>query len=331
MMLLKDSYTRFRLPSLASGTLRWTLVAHFFLIFGVGFSCAIAADEPRAITPAPPTNSAKLVEIPGIQNAFHVSDQIYSGSQPEGDAAFAALAKLGIHTLISVDGSKPDVARAHKFGLHYVHLPYGYDGVPANRVAELARIAASTNGPFFVHCHHGKHRGPSAVAVMCLAQGLMTRDTALAWMHQAGTAPDYPGLFRAASEFTMPTVAQLAAVAAPPEVAPTTSLVDAMVTLDSYCDTLKQCQTAGWKSPRGQPDVTPAHQVTLVWEQLREIARLGEVAHKPAAFRSKLATSEKLASILRASLAQSASPEFLDANFKNFTLNCAACHKDYRN
>jgi hypothetical protein len=43
------------------------------------------------------TNRAEFVriEIPGIHNAFHVTDKVYSRSQPEGDEAFAALAKLG--------------------------------------------------------------------------------------------------------------------------------------------------------------------------------------------------------------------------------------------
>ena len=77
------------------------------------------------------------MEIPGIHNAFQVTEKIYSGSQPEGDAAFAALQKLGVKTILSVDGSKPDVERAHKFGLRYVHLPFSYDGIPTNRVVEL--------------------------------------------------------------------------------------------------------------------------------------------------------------------------------------------------
>jgi hypothetical protein len=39
---------------------------------------------------------AKTIEITGVHNAFRVTEKIYSGSQPEGDAAFAALAKLGV-------------------------------------------------------------------------------------------------------------------------------------------------------------------------------------------------------------------------------------------
>ncbi|MEZ6081685.1 MAG: hypothetical protein R3C56_40245 [Pirellulaceae bacterium] len=58
---------------------------------------------------------------------------------PEGAAAFNELVQLGVKTIITVDGAQPDVATAKQFGLRYVHLPHGYDGIPENRVAELAK------------------------------------------------------------------------------------------------------------------------------------------------------------------------------------------------
>ena len=92
------------------------------------------------------------------------SDRVYSGGQPEGDEAFATLRKLGVKTLISVDGTKPDVERAAKFGLRYVHIPHGYAGISSNTAARLAKAAATVEGPIFVHCHRGKHRGPKRPA-----------------------------------------------------------------------------------------------------------------------------------------------------------------------
>ena len=83
------------------------------------------------------------LELPGIHNAFRVTDRILSGSQPEGDAAFAELARLGVKTIVSVDGAKPDVASARKNGMRYIHLPFGYDGIPAERIAQLTRAATA--------------------------------------------------------------------------------------------------------------------------------------------------------------------------------------------
>ncbi|MFO1501732.1 MAG: sulfur transferase domain-containing protein, partial [Verrucomicrobiota bacterium] len=212
-----------------------TLLATFVL----AHSSPWVVDAADTTSPSPKPGAAQPVQIIGLDNAFRVSDNIYSGSQPETDATFAALAKLGVKTIVSVDGSKPDVERAHRYGLHYVHVPFGYGGIPTNRVAELVKAVATKPGPFYVHCHHGMHRGPAAVAVICENNGTWSPSQAVAWLHQAGTSQEYPGLFRAASEFRKPTDAELAAVKSLPETAASTSLVDAMVAVDEHFSWLK--------------------------------------------------------------------------------------------
>lgn len=74
-----------------------------------------------------------------LPNPVQVHATVISGGLPEGDEAFKELAALGIKTVISVDGMKPDLVTARKYGLRYVHLPHGYDGVPKSRVKELAK------------------------------------------------------------------------------------------------------------------------------------------------------------------------------------------------
>jgi len=280
----------------------------------------------------PTTNVvAQSIEIPGVHNAFRATERIYSGSQPEGDEAFAAIAKLGVKTIVSVDGSKPDVEAARKHGLRYIHLPYGYDGIPTNRIAELAKLSAEVSGPFFVHCHHGKHRGPAAVAIMCEASESWTTNRAVDWLREAGTAADYPGLYRAAREFVAPTPAQLAAVQGFPEVAKSSSLVDAMVAIDAHFDYLKLSQKAGWKTPPGHADISPDHEATMIWEQFQEIARTGDTAKRTDDYRTILANAVQDAGALRQVLRQSASNPATDVAFKRMGQACAACHKKYRN
>lgn len=58
-----------------------------------------------------------------LPNPVRIHAHVISGGLPEGNAAFEELKSLGIKTVISVDGAKPDVARAEKYGLRYVHLP----------------------------------------------------------------------------------------------------------------------------------------------------------------------------------------------------------------
>lgn len=278
------------------------------------------------------TNSvAQVVEIPGVHNAFRASEKIYSGSQPEGDEAFTAIAKLGVKTIVSVDGSVPDVEAARKHGLRYVHLPFGYDGIPTNRVAELARLTAEVSGPFFVHCHHGLHRGPAAVAVMCEASEGWTTNRAVAWLREAGTSPDYPGLYRAAGEFQAPTPAALAAVKGFPEVTQPSSLVDAMVEIDARFDWLKKSQKAGWKTPPGPAVISPTHEATMLWEAFKEVARTKDTAQRAADFWDKLSAAEQSADVLRKLLRESGDGLVIDAAFKQMGQNCSACHKKYRN
>jgi len=286
-----------------------------------------ADDQSKVVT----NKVASPLEITGVHNAFRATDRIYSGSQPEGDEAFAAIARLGVKTIVSVDGGKPDVEAARKHGLRYIHLPIGYDGVPANRVTELTKVAAEANGPFFVHCHHGKHRGPSAVAVMCLATEGWTTNRAVDWLREAGTAADYPGLYRAAQEFKTPTKGQLAAIKELPEVARTSSLVEAMVAIDAHFDHLKLSQKAGWKTPPGHADISPPHEGTMLWEQFKEMARTEDTASQTDDYRAKLAEAEQIADSLRKLLREPTDLVAIEATFKKAGQNCTACHKKSRN
>jgi protein tyrosine phosphatase (PTP) superfamily phosphohydrolase (DUF442 family) len=192
---------------------------------------ALASDQE------PPSARPQSIEFAGLHNVFKIDDALYSGSSPDSDAAFAALARAGVKVIISVDGSKPHVELARRHGMRYVHLPIGYDGLPKQRIAELIKSADSAHGPIYIHCHHGKHRGPAAVAAVCEGIRGWHPDTATAWLKQAGTSDDYAGLYRDIHAFQKPDAETLAKIPSQlPEVAPTPSLVDAMVAMDEHFD-----------------------------------------------------------------------------------------------
>src|SRR3954447_12320595 len=94
------------------------------LLGGLAFLAGVDRAPDR---PAPASFPAVAVE--GIENAHRLTDKVIAGAAPEGDASFESLRKLGIKTIITVDGATPDVAAAHRHGLRYVHLPIGYDDV----------------------------------------------------------------------------------------------------------------------------------------------------------------------------------------------------------
>jgi hypothetical protein len=70
-------------------------------------SCLLSQGALRAVDDkAAPDNST--IEVEGLHNVFRVTEKLYSGSGPESAASFKALQKLGIKTLIPVDGARPD-------------------------------------------------------------------------------------------------------------------------------------------------------------------------------------------------------------------------------
>jgi protein tyrosine phosphatase (PTP) superfamily phosphohydrolase (DUF442 family) len=274
-------------------------------------------------------DSVKPIVAPGIQNMFALGTNIFSGSAPETDAAFEALAKLGIKTIITVDGTKPDVAMAHKHGLTYVHLPHGYDGISAETQAKLVKASETAPGPIFVHCHHGMHRGPAAVAVICMAEMNWSPEEGEAWLRTAGTATNYAGLYETVRAFRKPSAQQLAALPSKfPEIAETPGLTETMVQVDDRWDRLKAARKAGYKNA--------ADDAAILWEHFREAQRLPDAIDRGSKFMTELADAEaqvKSAEIMLREFASAPGPEKkgqLNRCFDSIANRCAACHKKYR-
>jgi hypothetical protein len=275
------------------------------------------------------------VQTQTLENVFRLDAKLYSGNAPENEAAFQELARLGVKTIVTVDGARPNVALAHQFGMHYVHLPFGYDGLPQTRGEELARAVqvAEASGPVYLHCHHGKHRGPTAAAVVCRALDGWSPEQAVDFLHQAGTASDYAGLYRDARAFRPPTAEALARMPGNfPESAKTTPLVDTMVAIDQHCDALKAAQKNDWRSASGNRDDAPAQTATLVWELFREAARNPAVEQRGADFLTELEAGEKHADNLRQVLGDPTQPVAVrDAALRTMSQDCTDCHKAHRN
>jgi protein tyrosine phosphatase (PTP) superfamily phosphohydrolase (DUF442 family) len=280
----------------------------------------------------------KPLRAPGLENLFQATDRVFSGGQPEGDEGFAALRKLGVKTIISVDGTRPDADRAATHGLRYVHLPHGYDGIAANTAARLVQAALTVDGPIYVHCHHGKHRGPAAVGLICQATAGWTPQQAVAWLKQAGTAADYAGLYRANAEFRPPSPAQLAGVSTNfPARAEVSGLVDAMVEIDHRWENLKAIQQAGWRVPANQPDLVPASEALLLQDAYAELLRGHGAKAKGEPFLEQLRQAEARAKDLHAllqlkpgALDETAGKQ-ADALFKSAGQSCTSCHRQFRN
>lgn len=272
-------------------------------------------------------HSQTPIDHPALHNLLQITDTIYSGGEPHGEESFKALRALGVTTIVSVDGATPDLELARKYDLRYVHIPIGYDGIDEHAGASFARLAWDVDGPMYVHCHHGKHRGPAAAAVACIAAGELDGPAALAILEAAGTSRDYSGLWRDVENYEAPPAgSELPELV---EVAQVDSLAAAMAKLDRHWDNLKRCRKNNWTTPEGHPDLVPAQEALLVFEALRESARhLGK--DYDAQFAAWLRGSETLADDLHQGLKTERNPE-LEARFEALQNSCNQCHDLYRN
>ncbi len=281
--------------------------------------------------PEPRTPEPVAIEAAGLHNLFRVSDRVYSGSSPDRDTGFASLERLGVKTVISVDGAKPDVAAAEKHGLRYVHLPIGYNGIPSERATFLARAVRDLPGPVYIHCHHGKHRGPAACAVVQLTlDPTWTPAQAERWLNVAGTDPKYSGLVGIPHTLRPPTAADLDNTPADfPTVSKTADLVRLMVEVDERWDHLKAVKTAGWKTPKDHPDLDPPHETVLLTELYREAARLDGSMARGKEFIALLGEGESAARELEAAL-RVGNAKDATAAFNRSQATCTKCHEKYR-
>lgn len=161
----------------------------------------IQKDQPQRFSSASPNQHTSGQPL---HNLIKISSRFYSGAEPDSEAAFNDLKQLGIKTIISVDGLRPNLKAAKDHGIEYYHIPFGYDSIPEKAQQQLTRVAREIEGPIYVHCHHGRHRGPAAMAIICQAAQKFDTKEAVQFMQQAGTSAQYKGLWKSVREFTPP-------------------------------------------------------------------------------------------------------------------------------
>jgi protein tyrosine phosphatase (PTP) superfamily phosphohydrolase (DUF442 family) len=293
-----------------------------------------AASAPASTRPVAASTRpfAPLGPSAHLINAHVVTAKLISGAQPEGEDSFRALKEMGVKTIISVDGTQPDVETARKFGLRYVHLPITYSTVTPAEGRAIAKAIEELPGLIYLHCHHGKHRSAAATAVACVYNGTLPPERAEEVLRTFGTGANYIGLWKAARDARPLAPEELRDVHVRyVERAQIPKFAEAMVEIDNTLDRLKAIERSGWRTPADHPDLDPAHEALLLQEHFREIARTPEAAARPADFRDRLVKVESAADALRRTLATAPiDPSAAAGQFKALGANCAACHKAYR-
>ena len=224
----------------------------------------------------------------------------------------------------------PDVELAAKYSLTYAHVPVGYDGITVEEQIEIIKVVKESPGPVYVHCHHGKHRGPAATMIAREALEGLSCEDAVKSLELSETGKEYEGLYRDVREFKAPTAAQIAAAPKPPSCVTPKGVRAAMVDVDKRFAFLKASMENGWNTPPKSPDVSPKHEAKMLWELYREMARLDEAKGKGEDFLKQAADAEKHAGELEEAL-KAGNNEAATGAFKNLKKNCDSCHSVYRN
>ena len=279
---------------------------------------------------------AKKISTPNLPNAFRITEKIVSGGLPEGPAAFEDLRQLGVKTIISVDGAKPNIQLAANFGMRYVHLPHGYDGIADERVLQLAKAVQDLPGPIYIHCHHGKHRSPAAAAVVAISLNRIPQEQAIHILEIAGTSPEYRGLYESVRKARPRTPEELDTVPADfPTIAKLPEMAESMVALEGTLYRLQRASKAGWNTVVGDPDIDPAHEALLLREHYTELLRTESVKKMSSAFGDLMRQAETEATALENSLRDANATK--DENHSALTEllnavqdNCVRCHRQFR-
>ena len=266
-----------------------------------------------------------------LHNVHELTPKIISGAVPDGDAAFDELQAMGVKTIISVDGASPNVAAAETRGMRYVHLPVTYAEVTEEQRLEIARAIRDLPSPVYVHCHHGKHRSPAATAAAGVALGVITPEQGLIFMKEAGTAPNYQGLYACVATATIADEVELDAVPANfPSVHRAQGIVASMVETDVAMDNINAIRAAKWKTPADHPDLVPAAEAGRLADNLRFAGDDAIIKAWGDDFAKRLQEAVALASALEEAIVRNASVEELEAAYKPVNASCKDCHAVYR-
>ena len=284
----------------------------------------VLAAFPGSIKPLHASNT------PGLRNVFRLGDSLYSGSAPEDSVGFESLSRLGIKTLVSVDGIPPDRENAQEWGIRPIHIPMTYSSVPRETMIELVRVTKEAPGPVYISSSHGTDRGPAAaVALWRTLDRSATSEQSTAALKVMGTDVRYQGLYDSIRNLTIPDSKELGVgLRDLPESSPVPPLSRAMAEIERMWDRVAA-------EPGDRSSTTLSMQLTTAYdvaEQLRESAHLGDATEvMQPDFQQAVDAVEKLAEIIRSEVRSQEAPS-ADRTAAVATVNrrCDACHQKYR-
>ena len=317
------------------------------------YVCALGMGQPASPSEDRPVNQPEEVTSPaapwehlepgelvmdsdesGLHNLrIFYQDQsrtVLSGSLPHGEVGFETLKELGVKTVISVDAAKPELERAEANGLTYIHIPIKYSGITDEQRAAIALALAQSEGTVYVHCHHGKHRGPAAAAIGLIGIGACKPEDGRKLMEHAGTSASYTGLWGDVAKAGTLTDAQM--VEAAPmivEYAKIEGLPAIMAEMDRVYDHLAVLSMNDWQAPKNHPDLSAKSEAGQLTDLFRAILADSSLPVPDETYAEYMTESAHLAATLEEQILGGQSAEAV-ITIERLKAACNACHKGYR-
>lgn len=107
--------------------------------------------------------AADPVSIPGVENSYRVSADLYRSAQPEREG-FTALQQMGIRSVLNLREFHKDTRKARHTQLHLMAYPVAAGELTAADVENCLALIEQAPKPVLVHCWHGSDRTGMIVA-----------------------------------------------------------------------------------------------------------------------------------------------------------------------
>lgn len=304
------------------------------------FAFAIVLGQPESTTTDEPWLKVDPGELiidsteAGVHNVrlFFADDErvVLSGSLPEHEAGFDSLKDLGVRTVISVDAAMPDLELAKERGMRYIHIPIKYSGITTEQRTALALALKDSDGPIYVHCHHGKHRGPAAAAIGLVGMGACGPDDGRSLMEHAGTSESYTGLWNdvaGANELDDSVLATAAPLLV--EMARVEGLPGAMAEMDRVFDNLNLMSAIQWQAPAHHPDLSATSESGQLTDLFRMVLSDKAIESSDPQYEALMKLASTQSALLELQIETGKNADAIQT-LGELNQSCKACHADYR-
>jgi protein tyrosine/serine phosphatase len=151
-----------------------------FLLFAAGLCHADEAAQR-------PAQWAQKVGVPGVQNLYKITDNLYRSRQPSRKGMKALKKHLGIKTVINLRAFHSDKRTARSQGLFNEELSVKTWHIEDEDVIKvLSLLRKREKGPFLIHCQHGADRTGLMSAMYRIVEQGWTKDEAVSEMVSGG-------------------------------------------------------------------------------------------------------------------------------------------------